>query len=149
MSDFGENSPQNMPEYMFHPVVSLDYSSAVKADIIKQSYLVCPRHWYIDAVVECSNCHEHFKWTKEEQKHWFEEYRFWVDSHPKKCKKCYQLKLVKAKYDSDIARIRQSGSKDEMTEMVKMIEILEAGNCELPPKVVDTKNFMKSKIAGV
>jgi len=88
MDWFGKLDPRKMPAHLFWRAKSLDYESAVPADIAEQSYSVCPRFWYIDARIQCIDCDEDFLFSKEEQKFWYENLKFWIDSFPKRCKRC-------------------------------------------------------------
>ncbi len=119
---FGGYDPRNMPDYLFPEAYDLDYANAVRADVEKQNCSVCPRHWYIDATIDCVDCGESFRFTKEEQKHWYEELRFWIDSFPKRCKRCNQAhKLVHQEVDY-ICLHRDDESKSEKIEaMLKRV----------------------------
>ena len=72
----------------FFPDANPDYSTAVHADISKQNYPVCPRHWYVDAETICTDCSEPFIFSASEQKFWYEDLHFWVESFPKQCPPC-------------------------------------------------------------
>ncbi len=85
---FGWSSSDRMPRHLFYRALELDHSTAIRASIDKQNYSVCPRHWYIDATFRCEGCNEDFLWTATEQRAWFEDYGFYVDSIPKECKAC-------------------------------------------------------------
>jgi hypothetical protein len=88
VSNFGEHDPKKMPAHLFHAAVQVDYASAVRADITKQDFTVCPRHWYIDATFKCVDCGSEFPFSAKEQFFWYEERRFFVDSLPKRCALC-------------------------------------------------------------
>src|SRR4051794_10797523 len=85
---FGDSDPRKMPGHLFWGVRHLDYSTAVRADISQQNFSVCPRHWYIDAAFHCSRCDQSFVFTADEQKFWYEQLKFWIDSIPKECATC-------------------------------------------------------------
>src|SRR6185436_18703578 len=69
---FGENNPKRMPKHLFFGAQRLDYKTAQRADISKQHYTVCPRHWYVDATFICSDCGREFVFTASEQRFWYE-----------------------------------------------------------------------------
>ena len=92
---FGESSPETMPMHLFWGAIRLDYSSALKANVALQDYTVCPRHWYVDAVFVCNACKREFSWSAMEQRTWFEEYRFYVDSRPTRCQECRRQRRQK------------------------------------------------------
>lgn len=76
-----------MPAHLFHSA-RVDHSTAVRADISKQNDSVCPRHWYVDAEITCTDCNEPFVFSASEQKFWYEDLHFRVDSFPKQCPPC-------------------------------------------------------------
>ena len=88
MDVFGDTDPRKMPLHLFHGAVSLDYGTAMRAEVTKQDYTVCPRHWYIDATFKCIDCGKHFLFSADEQRFWYEQRRFFVDSIPTRCPAC-------------------------------------------------------------
>ena len=104
---FGELDPRSMPSHLFFGAIRLDFDSALKADISKQNYSVCPRYWYIDATFNCRRCENEFCFTAEEQRNWYEQLNFYVDSLPKHCLPCRRRlrdqKQNRQEYDRDIA----------------------------------------------
>ena len=79
---FGENNPKRMPSHLFFGSRRMDYSTAQRADISKQNYTVCPRHWYVDATFRCRDCRNEFVFTAAEQRFWYEDRRFWIGELP-------------------------------------------------------------------
>lgn len=64
---------------------------ALMADQTKQQYCDCwPYYAYTDDTIRCKDCGCEFVHSKEEQKHWYEALRFWVQSRPIYCKACKQ-----------------------------------------------------------
>lgn len=88
MSAFGSDNPREMPPHFFYGSVRLKYDTAVRAEPDKQNCSICPRYWYLDAVFRCDRCGSEFEFTAAEQRLWYEEYGFWVDSRPKHCLAC-------------------------------------------------------------
>lgn len=88
MDSFGDTDPKKMPQHLFHGAVSINYETAVPADVSNQDYTVCPRHWYIDAVFKCMDCGKDFLFSVEEQRFWYEQRKFYVDSKPTRCPVC-------------------------------------------------------------
>lgn len=88
MDAFGDTDPKTMPPHFFHGAVFIDYSTAVRAEVAKQDYTSCPRHWYIDATFRCIDCGKDFLFSAEEQRFWYEERKFYVDSIPTRCPIC-------------------------------------------------------------
>src|SRR5882724_5042116 len=104
---FGDTDPKKMPAYLFGGALHIDYSTAVRADIRKQDFVTCPRHWYVDASFRCTRCEQAFLFSSEEQFFWYEELKFFVDARPKQCKTCRgelrELKALRQEYDCNVA----------------------------------------------
>ena len=66
----------------------MDEARIVEADTGKQNFTVVPESHYIAMHILCENCREQFCFSENEQKHWYEELRFWIDSVPKQCPRC-------------------------------------------------------------
>ena len=66
----------------------------IKADISKQNYSVIPLTKYQDTELVCRKCKQWFIFTAKEQKYWYEDLQFWVDSVPNKCQACRFQKRV-------------------------------------------------------
>jgi len=95
MDVFGNTDPKKMPQHFFLGAVSIDYGTAVRADISKQDYTVCPRHWYSDAIFKCADCGNEFLFSAREQRYWYEERKFYVDSYPKCCPDCRKMERAR------------------------------------------------------
>jgi hypothetical protein len=64
---------------------------AIFADSHKQKFCDCyPYLAYFDEQRKCQQCGTKYTFDKAEQKHWYEELQFWVQSRPKSCKECYR-----------------------------------------------------------
>jgi hypothetical protein len=85
---FGDTDPRKVPAHMFKDALSVDYTSAVRADISKQAPATCPRHWYIPATFQCIACKEPFAFSIEEQRFWYEEIKFLPGATPVRCAPC-------------------------------------------------------------
>jgi hypothetical protein len=90
---FGKADPKEMPLYFFRGALHIDYTTAVRAEVTAQDHAVIPRHWYIDATLRCADCGSEFVWLAEEQRVWFETYRFDVLSLATRCRDCRQVAI--------------------------------------------------------
>ncbi len=147
MDIFGSTDPKKMPSYFFWGVLSVDHESAMRANTDKQNYSVCPRHWYIDADFKCERCGKRFTWTGCEQKAWFEDYFFWVSSHPRHYRKCrvanrHLLELRKV-YDATVTAARNHGTANQKRRIIEIISELEQEFGRLPKKMMETKELFK------
>ncbi len=70
----------------------------------------------MDAVFKCEGCREKFTWTADEQKAWFEEYRFYVDSQARHCRECRiehrHLAALRKEYDETVGEARGQGTAE-------------------------------------
>lgn len=150
MDIFGSIDPRKMPKHLFGGAIHLDYGSAIRGNPQKQNYSVCPRHWYIDADFECAGCHREFTWTAREQKAWFEDYYFWIDSHPRLCKSCManrkRLESLRKEYDSIVAEAQSKSAIDQKRRVIEIVRELESSLTPLPEKMVETKNLFEHQI---
>ena len=138
-----------MPPHFFYGAIDLDYNTAIKADTNKQNYSVCPREWYIDAKFNCNGCHNPFLWSASEQKAWFEDYQFWVDSYPTHCKECRkekrELKKIRQEYDRLVSNARSSKEIRIKKKVVDLISSLEM-SLKLPDGIIKTKKDLLRQI---
>ncbi|HCI78515.1 MAG TPA: hypothetical protein DHW02_02355 [Ktedonobacter sp.] len=51
---------------------------------------------YFDKTYTCSDCLNAFIFNKEEQRYWYEELKFWVQSYPKQCLECRRKRRKKS-----------------------------------------------------
>lgn len=47
-----------------------------------------PYFAYYDVTLRCGDCGEQFIFSAKEQKYWYEDLKFWVQSRPKQCAAC-------------------------------------------------------------
>ena len=148
---FGQNDPQQMPPHFFWRHLRLDYDSAIKADTSKQDFSVAPRHWYIDATFECNRCHKEFCFTAAEQKAWYEDYAFYVDSCPNECQVCRReirrLKSLWQEYDREIAQALLTRTELEVkTRLASVIDELREAGEALPAKTHENREVLAKQI---
>jgi hypothetical protein len=152
MSDlFGEHEPRNVPRHLFSGSLHIDYASAVHADISRQNFSVCPRHWYIDATFHCPRCGNNFRFTADEQRVWYEELGFFVDSRAKHCVDCRRelrnLNSLRQEYDRDIASAMQGDDCECKQRLVVVIdELCECGG-DLPARIHENRRLLARQIA--
>jgi hypothetical protein len=94
----------------------LHANRAIKGTPGKQLYCDFPPHFsYFDKASICRDCKTEFIFSKEEQLHWYETLKFWVQSTKVRCRNCQALKkshellsqlLVNPDYN-DLSKIKQ------------------------------------------
>jgi hypothetical protein len=140
LSDFfGRSNPKRMPSHFFFGSLRMDYKTAQKADIEKQNYTTCPRHWYVDAVFTCCGCGEEFTFSAEEQRFWYEDKKFYVDAFPKRCIQCRKAERtrieLRQRYDARISAALGDCAAEAKQEVVELINDLEIAEGELPERM--------------
>lgn len=147
---FGSTNPRLMPKHLFGGANHIDYGSAIRGNPQKQNFSVCPRYWYIDADFVCANCRKEFTWTAGEQKAWFEDYFFWIDSSPRLCKKCManrrHLESLRKEYDAIVSAAQPTGATDKKHRVIEIVGELESAFGNLPEKMVETKKLFERQI---
>ncbi len=148
---FGAHNPKAMPAHLFFGASRIDYVTAERADVSKQNYSVCPRHWYVDATFVCVECGSEFVFSAREQRFWYEELRFWIDSLPKRCASCRQLDRVRLelrkRYDSSVSEALSSCSIEAKQQVVALISELELAEKDLPDRMLANRATLVAQIA--
>jgi hypothetical protein len=154
MSDFfGKTNPRRMPEHLFWGALHINYPTAVGADISKQDYSVCPRYWYVDAAFRCARCGETFVFSADEQRFWYQELGFHIDSHARHCQTCRrdlrELKSLRQEYDGAVTQaMAKNADIDQKRRVVGIIDALTEGGVELPGKIRENRVVLMKQIEG-
>jgi Probable zinc-ribbon domain len=147
----GEHDPRQMLPGFPMGAMELDYDSAIKADVTRQVYTVVPRYWYVDATLRCEQCGDCFRFSAHEQKAWYEDYSFYVDSFPKLCKACRRdrrdLKSLRQEYDRDITGALASDDCAWKLRIANVIDRLCELDEHLPIKVRENRKLLAKHIA--
>ena len=140
-----------MPPHFFWRARVLAYDTAIRADVDQQDYTVAPRHWYIDAKVVCDACGKVFLFSAAEQRVWYEEYRFYVYSFPRKCVGCRRaarhMKDLRQQYDAQIAEVLRGRDKEMKENLVEIIDALQAGGVSLDQNVWENRHVLLRQLA--
>ena len=78
--------------WRYASAITVDEAHSIPADPDKQHFTVVPESAYYSMQLCCEGCREEFWFSANEQKTWYEEWGFWIDSVPKECSKCRKLK---------------------------------------------------------
>jgi hypothetical protein len=140
-----------MPVHFFYGAIHIDYRSAVRANTAKQNCSICPRYWYVDASFSCARCDREFRFTAREQRTWYEEYGFWVDSRPKHCLPCRQdrrdVKELRREYDREVARAIESDDLECKKRLAAVIDQLCEIGGDLPRRIHENRRRLGHQIA--
>ena len=152
MSAFGQHNPREMPPHLFGRALRLDYASAVRSNPERQNCSICPRHWYVDATFACELCGGEFQFTAAEQRVWYEEYGFWVDSLPRHCVACRRslrdARTLRQEYDRTVARTLEHGDTASRQRLADVIDRLYELGGELPPRINESRRRLANQIAA-
>ena len=151
MDIFGDTDPTKMPPHFFYRSLKKNYSTAVRADVEKQNYVTCPRHWYFDATYRCVDCNEVFVFSADEQRYWFEELQFFVDAFPVRCLACRQnarqVKQLRQEYDQLVDGVLQpttdGARKSRVLELLN--SMIEAGG-QLSAGMLENRRVLQSQL---
>ncbi|MDB4614100.1 zinc-ribbon domain-containing protein [bacterium] len=144
--DQAEASPATkMSQHFFisGTCVALDYTTAVQANTTRQNFSVIPRDWYIDARITCKACDVAFLFATAEQKHWYEDLGFYVDSFPNRCPVCRrntrELTRLRQQYDATISSALSEPDTDLKQRTVALIDMLVATGLEIPAVILERR----------
>lgn len=108
----------------------LNGGQALRGDICQQTYGIWQPHLaYVDQHSVCRTCRKAFVFTKEEQKHWYEDLKFWVVSYAVRCCACRQAlrerRATIASAQRDIARLRAEFDPCDVEQLERLIALYE------------------------
>ena len=150
MEDFGITDPRKMPEHFFHESVDRDYSSATRADISKQHYTVCPRHWYFDVTLVCEDCRENFIWSVQDQRCWFETLGHCVESQAGCCRSCsdrrQRIKQLCREYERIATQARVWGRANLMVRVIEIVDALAELGFQISPKMAQDRFLFERSV---
>lgn len=151
MSGFGADDPHQMPPHFFYGALRLKYDTAVRAETAEQNCSICPRYWYVDALFRCKRCGAEFEFSAAEQRVWYEDYGFWVDSLPRSCPACRRalrnLKTVRQEYDQSVEHTLEHGDLQSKKRLAAVIDQLYELGGELPPRINQKRRRLANQIA--
>jgi len=105
--------------------VCLKHGKALDADPNEQSGwgMSYPYLAYYDLKKTCSTCSLDFIFTKEEQKHWYEDLKFIVYSEAKDCEKCRKDNRRKKQISNKLTRLIKNFNSKNSVEIKEIISI--------------------------
>ena len=72
-------------------IVSIDHDDVLPGEAKLQNCSVMPVTQHIGICLKCHKCGGIFQFTASEQRHWYEVFKFWIDSIPKNCLDCRKM----------------------------------------------------------
>ena len=96
---------ENAPKMQWACSECLKSGRAIAANPASQTYCDwLPYLAYFDNAHHCVECGMSFIFSKEEQRYWYEELGFWVQSKPNQCRKCRAGKRKRAQANRDLQK---------------------------------------------
>jgi hypothetical protein len=149
--DFGQRDPRDMPAHLFPGVRRMDYATAIPGNPDLQNCSICPRYWFVDATFACARCSRDFTFTAAEQRVWYEEYGFWVDSIPRHCLPCRRelrhLKALRQEYDEHVSHVLEHGDLERKRRLASVIDQLYELDQALPPRINEHRRRLANQLA--
>jgi hypothetical protein len=97
---------------------------AIKAYVYKQSVQYChpePYAAYFDISKICRNCKDSFVFSKEEQKHWYENLQFNSWSTPVKCLSCRRSERYISTRNTTLSKLIPAFEAGDHTQIEKIV----------------------------
>ena len=78
---------------------------------------------YLDRNRACDRCGEDFVFSKEEQRHWYEDLGFVVMSYPKQCAPCRRTLREARNLNTELSQLLADGDPQEEAQLRRVIEL--------------------------
>ncbi len=125
----------------------IEQGKALTSEIEKQKFCDYPPYlMYFDKIRECEKCNDSFTFSKEEQKYWYEELEFWVQSIPKNCKDCRKKIRKKKSVNTELSMLLENGNENISSKnLYRIAELYEEMGKEEKMKMYLTKAKKRMK----
>jgi len=123
--------------WRFHNAVCVNWNDCVRASPEDQNYTVIPVSAHIGVIIHCRKCGIDFDFSANEQRVWYEKYRFWIDSVPVECAKCRAKRRHVVELNARLSTalsIERKGIQ-EFNEMVLVLNSLLESGVDIGPKL--------------
>ena len=91
-----------------------------------------------------------FIWSASEQRMWFEEYHFFVDSKATRCKECRkekrELVTLQRQYNSIVSEARSGKDLAKKKAVVGLVDQIASMNDSVPARLIETRELLLSQI---
>lgn len=143
-----------MPEHLFPDVRNQEFETAKRANISNQNFSVCPRYWYIKSWIRCSKFGVEFTFGVDEQRCWYEELKFWVDSFPNACPSCRQrlreIKSARKVFDQEgKTAVSKSASLKKKIRVLEALTVVLESSREMSKKLHEVHRILGRQIEAL
>jgi hypothetical protein len=106
----------------------------------------------VDTIFRCDRCEAEFSFSAPEQRRWYEDLGFWIDSLPKHCLRCRldvrNLIAARREYDQSVAHVLQDGDLESKKRLAELIDLLYEIGGALPPRINENRRRLATQIAN-
>lgn len=141
--------PEFLPRALFQNCVRVDPNSAERANESLQRFVVMGRAWYVDATLLCGRCGFEFLFAVSEQRFWYEELKFYVDSFPRLCPACRHHQKIRTSYDANIAAALASSDLEIKRQVIDLINQLDDQIDPLPDAICINRKRLEKQIQSI
>lgn len=148
---FGSDDSREMPPHFFFGALHIDHGTAKRADVERQNFSVAPRNWYVDATFRCEHCGGSFVFSADEQRMWYEQYGFYVDSLPMHCQNCRRAlrhrRDLRKECDRDITAAVRGDDRVLKARLIRVIDQLCESDAEAPRQMLEHRRHLAKQMA--
>jgi hypothetical protein len=105
----------------------------------------------MDTIFPCERCDREFTFSAAEQRIWYEEYGFWIDSLPKHCLACRrelrELKAARQEYDRGVEEALHSADPELKKRLARLIDVLYELGGELPSRINENRGRLARELS--
>jgi hypothetical protein len=89
--------------------------------------------------------------TASEQRFWYEDKRFWIDSLPKRCSECRKAERtrleLRKRYDSLIGEALRQCPTETKKQLVEIINELETAEGQIPERMIENRSTLYGQLS--
>lgn len=126
----------------------LETGRAIEGKVAEQTFCDNPPYLaYLDKKKNCETCSKNYIFSKEEQKFWYEELKFWVQSTPKNCQACRKEIRNKKNLNTKLSKLIKHADLKDANQLIEISQLyFEMGKVEKGKKYATlAKKAMKIK----
>jgi hypothetical protein len=110
----------------------IEINRAIEGQIEEQTFCDNPPFLaYVDKDKKCQTCGSDFIFSKEEQKYWYEELKFWVQSTPKNCTMCRKIIRDESRLKTKLSNLIKTLDEQSSEQLIEVSQLyFEIGRIE-------------------
>ena len=109
----------------------LQNSRAIAANPAKQLFCNWPPYLaYFDVTLQCVECHASFTFADHEQRYWYEQLGFWVQSRPKRCVTCRRAQRQRRETAAVLQKAVEQLDPNDAKQLAKLANLFLAAGAK-------------------